>query len=456
MNLIDLGGRNVRRAGAWLSSDFVACETVKVRAIRSLPVHVVEKRDNGRYEVPDSPLARVLHRPNALMTWGDLMAWAIVRRDVMGTAYIRVVRSRSGDVAALWPVLSNVRVSIDHATGTVVFSGGVDEFAAEPWNCREDGVVVLRTDWTENGYRGASVLETAAGDIGLSVELADFYRSVISTGDNFPGWLETEQKLGPDDVDAVHASLERQRKPENAGKMRIFEQERFVLEKVCRACHVDPHHVYGIEGETATASEGWDIAFAKNTVLPEVTAIEEAFQTVLDGAASTGGRDSGLRLKFSLNGLMRGDLKSRMEAYRIGIYAGVWTRAYCCTQEDIPWLPGQDALLQPTAYYVLDDEGAPQLPAAPTEGTSGQSDGVSGIEERNAGTSARLLAPVIKDAEDRVAARAARDGDGARTRDYARTVVMPVVNAAALAGVWMDPDVIIDQAIERGLSDAEA
>ena len=45
----------VERFGALLSSDFLACETAKVRAIRSLPVHIVKREDNGRIPTDDIP-----------------------------------------------------------------------------------------------------------------------------------------------------------------------------------------------------------------------------------------------------------------------------------------------------------------------------------------------------------------------------------------------------------------
>lgn len=451
--------------GALLSADFVACETVKVRAVRSLPVHVLRREDTGRFPADDHPFARIVHRPNALMTWGDLMAWAWIRRDVMGTAYIRVIRDRSGRPYEARPVLAHVDRRFDPETGRCLYFAPADEWN-EPWECREDGVVVLRTDVIEDGMRGRSLAEMAAEELGLDVDLTAFYRSLLENGNHFQGWAETDERLQPEDVDAIRYSLDDSKGPGGAGGIRVFdrglkyhqvsvqlegmslvEQERWVLERVCRACHVDLHHVYGDNARTtATSAAGADLDFVKATVLPEVTAFEQAVQPVLDGAASLGGRDSGYRLKFNLNGLLRGDFQTRMEGYRIGVYAGIFTRAYCAAQEDVPWLPGQDRLLQPTAYYMLDDAGVPYLPAAPTDGTEGQSDGVSGIDERNV---ADRLRPVIADARDRISKRAARDGDTDGTRAFASMVLAPVAQCAAMAGEFLPVDEIADEAIKE-------
>lgn len=455
------------RRGALLSADFVACETVKARAMRSLPVHILRREDNGRYPAEDHALSKLLHRPNSMMTWGDLMAWATLRRDVFGQAYIRVIRDVFGRPVEFRPVLSHVDKSFDRDTGATLYYASEDRWN-RAWESREDGVVVIRTDVTEDGMSGRSIAELAAESLGLDVDLGRFYRSLLENGNHFQGWAETDQKLVKEDIDAIRYSLDETSGPDGAGGVRIFdrglkyhqvsvqlegmslvEQERWVLERVCRACHVDMHHVYGDNARTtATSAAGADLDFVKATVLPEVTAIEQAFQPVLDGAVSLGGSDSGYRLKFNLNGLLRGDFKTRMEGYRIGVYAGIFTRAYCAAQEDIPWEPGQDRLLQPTAYYMLDEEGVPYLPAPATEGTSGQSDGVSGIDERNVEAK---LAPVIRDAGDRIRKRAARDGDTESTRAFAAMVLAPVAQCAAMAGEFLDVDAIADEAIQGGI-----
>ena len=458
---IRIDAPRVHRFGDWLSSDFIACETVKIRAIRSLPVHIVERTATGREPTDAHPAAALLRRPNALMSWGDLCAWWIMRRDVEGRAFIRVQRDREYNPVALWPVLGAVDTRLDKATGRVVYSGGPDTYS-EAWTAGPDGVICVKTDVTKTGARGVSILEAAADDIGLSVDLTEFYRRLITDGVNFQGWLEHPNRLDHEDIDALRTSLKAQSAEDGPGGIRVFDrglkyhqvgltvsdmdlvsQERFVLEKVCRACHVPMHHVYADGGATATAATGADIDFVKHSILPEITAFEEAFQPLLD----MDGTDSGYRLKFDTNGLLRGDFKTRMEGYRIGVYAGIFTRAYCCTQEDIPWLPGQEKLMQPTAYYLLDENGEPYNPAPATEGTRGQSDGVSGIDPKE--TAARLR-PFVTDALARVEKRAAADGDTTKTREFAATVCAPIYEAAALAGEFIDLSDEIAQAIERG------
>lgn len=474
-DLIELDKPRARidKHGALFSSDYLACETAKARAIRSLPVHVMRKGDHGPENVPGHPLDAALHRPNALMAWGDLAAWAVIRRDTLGDAFIKLYRDLRGDVREMRPVLAPVDVRFDRDLGVAVYSAPEDRYN-RAWTCREDDVIHIKTDVSENGgVSGKSIASLAAEDIGLSVDLTAFYRSLLENGNHFAGYLETDGKLNKEDVDAIRESLDETRGPENAGKIRIFDrglkyrevsvrlegmdivaQERWVLEKVCRACHVDMHHVFADgQGAAATTATGADLDFVKNTVLPEVTAFEQALQPVLDRAASLGGKDSGLYVKFNLDGLLRGDMRSRMEAYRIAVYAGLRPAKDICETEDWRWYEGQQELLQPTAYYRVGADGKPYVPAQLTSpGQDGQSDGVSGIDEKAVGNA---LAPLLADAADRVRRRIGSDGDTPKTRAFAHQVLDPIALAAGQLGLFMDVDKAIEEEFEKCLNGSE-
>ena len=467
MDLLDALPQKSRvdKYGAMMSSDFLACETVKARALRSLPVHVMRKGPRGPERADEHPLNNVLQRPNALMSWGDFISWGQLRRDVLGMCYGKVYRDARGRIVEIRPVIAPVNISYDRSTGVAVYSARADYFN-DPWTCREDDLLIVKTDVSEDGGKtGKSIAEMCAEDIGLSIDLVRFYRALLDNGNHFQGYLETDQKLDIADIKAVQASLDTTKGTENAGKIRIFDrglkykavaanlehmdivqQERWVLEKVCRATHVDMHHVYADSGAAASAAEGADLDFSKGTVLPEVKAWEQAFQVVLDRAVSLGGKPSEYYVKFNMAGLERADIQTRYEAYRIAVYAGILSRARICELEDEQWQPGQDRLLQPTAYYVLDEDGVPYVPEERTIGTSGQSDGVSGIDEKKVNDSLRF---VVNDARERIGKRAAADGDTPKTRQFAQDVMRPIAYAANLCGIDLDLETEITEEIER-------
>ena len=61
MGIIDLKGNKVipkRSYDAMFSSDFIACESAKIRAIRSLPVRLLHDGERGPENAIDHPLSR--------------------------------------------------------------------------------------------------------------------------------------------------------------------------------------------------------------------------------------------------------------------------------------------------------------------------------------------------------------------------------------------------------------
>ena len=62
--------------------------------------------------------------------------------------------------------------------------------------CTRGCVIVIKTDISEDGgITGKSVAETAAGDIGLSIDLSLFYKSLMENGTHMGGWLEHPDEL---------------------------------------------------------------------------------------------------------------------------------------------------------------------------------------------------------------------------------------------------------------------
>ncbi|MFZ2524519.1 MAG: phage portal protein, partial [Candidatus Ferrigenium altingense] len=73
-------------------------------------------------------------------------------------------------------------------------------------------------------------------------------------------------------------------------------------------------------------------------------------------------RGDGLICKFSLEGLQRGDFKSRMDGYQIGVQNGIYLRNEVRELEDLPPLDDGDIALVPANMTTMDKMNQP-LPA---------------------------------------------------------------------------------------------
>lgn len=370
--------RVVNETGAYYSVAFLSCMLAKSRPLASLPVRVYQETD-GHSEKADHPLNRILSkRWNAFMTASDGWNWLVLRRDTFGMAYVRVSWNSKGEPTAFYPVDSPVELLFDRETETAYYEVQNGDDFTEAGRYAAHEILVFKTPVsTDGGVSGVSFARLAAENVGLSVDLEQFYSRLLRNGSHFPGYFETDDDLENNEKEAIAASMKAASGVVEAGTVRIFDkglkyrqnpmtmgdinlvdQQTWVLQQCCRVLGVPPSAVYENSRSTYSNVEAMELQFARTTLTNEASSIEGALQPVLDAMEQ---RFPGCYAKFDLNGYMRGDYKSRMEGYRTGVYAGFFTRAEVREWEDLPPIEGLDEPLQPTAYYPLRD-GVPINP----------------------------------------------------------------------------------------------
>ena len=161
----------------------------------------------------------------------------------------------------------------------------------------------------------------------------------------------------------------------------VIEQQRWVLQQVCRACNVPPWKVY--DGESATYSGGQQqrIDYVADTIVPDVRSIELGLKPVLDSMGI-----DGCRAKFKTQGLMRGDDASRSQFYREMTYLGTYTREDIRDLEDMEPVPGLELPLFPLNYGTVNPDGTVNVFNAdkkPTEPGDGSQTGMQPGEEND-------------------------------------------------------------------------
>lgn len=362
---------------------YLACEQTKARSMGSLPVAVYEKDGNQRKEVQGHPLSKLLKgMANELMSGQDLLQWAGLRRDTFGNAYIWV-EWKKGQPVGLYPITGNVDIDYNrHArrghkvryivSEQVTFKNmGVTVPAG---NYFADEVIHLKTSITKDGISGESIARLAAEEVGLTVDLERFYKSMLQNGNHQMGHVEVPDMKGNNvqaQINSIQRAIDAKCGIDNAGKAPIFgygakwvsdsqtmkdasliEQQQWVLQQVCRATNVPPTKVYDLSHANYASAEGARIDYATDTIAPEAKSIETAFSPVLE---SMGEPDN--YLKFDLNGLMRGDTAARGQYYREMVYLGAMTRADVRQKEDMNPIEGLEKPLVPLNYGILEPDG---------------------------------------------------------------------------------------------------
>lgn len=379
--------------GSLMSVDYAACEQTKCRSLASLPVSVVSS-GRGREPVPDHPLARLLSgMPNEEMTGVDLFTWTRLRCDTFGNAYWRI-EWRGGDIVAIWPILGAVMHSFDRdrPPGRRTLYDVMGDKYTKPGRYFSEEVVNIKTHVTKDGMDGVSLAKLAAEQIGLSVDLERFYKSMLENGNHHFGHVEIDAKTLPNNaMDDLKAAVNAKTGVDNAGKAPIFaygarwvndgqsmkdasliEQQEWVLRQVCRATNVPPWKVYDKEGTTYAGSQQANIDYVTDTIVPDVRVIEKACTPLFVAR-----NEPGLALKLDVRGLMRGDDESRSQYYREMTYAGAYTRADVREYEDLPPIDGLDKPLFPLNYGTVEEDGSVIVYSSSKEPADGNQTGVT-------------------------------------------------------------------------------
>jgi hypothetical protein len=130
----------------------------------------------------------------------------------------------------------------------------------------------------------------------------------------------------------------------------------FGVEEICRIFRVPPHMVQDLQRATFNNIEHLAIEFVMHTLMPWLVRIEQAIikDVLIDEEKNE------FFPKFNVDGLMRGDYKSRMEGYAVAITNGIMSVNDVRKLEDLDPLDedeGGDLHLINGSYTRLSDAG---------------------------------------------------------------------------------------------------
>ena len=353
-------GKSVTAQTAIQLSTVYACVRVISETVASLPLGVYEATDDGNQKAAEHPLYRLLHdEPNTEMT-------SFVFREVMlthlllyGNSYSQIIRSGKNSIVGLYPLLPD-HMDVDRdSKGNLTYTYTTSDGKT---------VVIKPTDVLHipglgfDGVMGYSPIALEKSAIGLGIASEEYGSKFFSNGARPSGIL-----THPNTVKNPKAIRESWNTAyggsSNANRVAILEEgmtftplsipnneaqfletRKFQVEEICRIFRVPPHLVGDLEHATFSNIEHQSIDFAVHTIRPWLVRIEQAMNRALFSDQEKGK----FYVQFNIDGLMRGDYKSRMEGYAIARQNG-WMSANDIreleNQNPIPAEEGGDAYL---------------------------------------------------------------------------------------------------------------
>lgn len=332
-------------------------------AVATMPLHIKRRLDDRtREDASDHSLWRVLRRrPNRWQKPAQFRRMMQAHVLLRGNGYALIVRSR-GNVIALVPLHPD-RVECAQ----------LDDFSLSYVYTRPNGnQVVLPQEavfhlvgLTLDGVHGVTPITFARESIGLSLSMENHGATVFRNGARVSSVLTHPGQLGKEGADFLRSSLEEYRSGgESEGKALILE-EGMKLEPVGMAMEdaqwiesrkfsrSDIAMFFGVPpammGDNTGSDSNWgtgleqkSLGFVAYTLEDHLTMWEEAVNFDL-----LGDDDPALYAKFNRSALVKGDIKTRWEAYVKALQWGVKSPNDILAMEDENPREGGDVYYPP-------------------------------------------------------------------------------------------------------------
>lgn len=286
-----------------------------------------------------------------------------------GITYIE--RTEGGQVANLYaidPSLITVRI----VEGRKIYDVRVGTSSTRSYAAEDiiDIPFMLEHDFVT--HRGPIMTNRDA--IGMAIAASRYGSKAFQSGGVPPAVLQGPFTSGAaaarasDDVAQTMAKLARDGRPVmalplghelksigfNPEQMQLIELQRFSIEQIARIYSLPPIFLQDLTHGTYSNTEQQDLHFVKHTVKRWVEQTEAELNLKLFG------RGSPFFVEFDLDGLMRGDLKTRMEAHSTAIQNGIKTPNEVRAIENLPPMDGGDQLFIQGATVPLAGQAAGQ------------------------------------------------------------------------------------------------
>jgi HK97 family phage portal protein len=322
-------------------STVYACVYALADDVSKLPIRVYRQdaETGDETEQRAHPLAKLLRRPNPIMT-------GKVYREVMqhhlmlwGNAFSEIVFDAAGMPIGLYPI-EPWRVWIElKPDGRIVYH--VDNQLGRDVELEPAQVLHLKL-LSKDGIKGISVLTSARETMGLSIASERAAAKLFGGGMMPAGVLKHPGKLSPTAQENLRESLEkRYGGPENSGKPMVLqegmeytvlgmplkdaqflEQRQLSVPEICRFFRVPAHIAGDLTRSTNNNIEHQSLEYGMYTLLGHARRWEEEIEMKLARYYPDG---DVLNVEHDLDELLRADMKTRGESYQRGRQWGYLT-----------------------------------------------------------------------------------------------------------------------------------
>jgi len=341
-----------------------ACVKLLAETVSSLPLTIYKVTENGRKVDENHPLSLLFSRkPNRYQTRVEFFESVILNLVTSGNGFCLI--DRLGDrITSLMPLMSAQMEVELLRNGSIVYkytSGEETTIYPESriWHLKLMG----------NGIVGMSPLDYQRKSLGIAQATESAVTKVFKNGGKRSGVFKIDKWVTPDQRQILRESYNTLVEGDerllileggttfdpislSPQDIELLESRKFQIGELCRAFGVPSIMINDTSSSTVWGSGISQIVegFYKLTLRPLMEKIEASIMCNLMTASEASRRE----VVFDFNALTRSDLKTRMETYRIGVYAGVFSVNECRLQEGLSTVPYGDVLITQGANVSLE------------------------------------------------------------------------------------------------------
>lgn len=321
----------------WSAVNFLA------GTIAGLPLQVYRRTAEGRERVTGGVAPILNENANDDMSSFEWLKYTFEQTFTGGRGITYIERKADGTITNLWPLDPNkVRVErmLDgrkqYKTSNRVYSS--KEIIDLPFMLKANGTDVRGPIMTNKDAIGMAIAASRYGSKAFQsggippAVLQGPFQSGAAASRASDDVAKTMQKLAAQGRALMALPLGHELKTIgfNPEQMQLIELQRFSIEQIARIYSLPPVFLQDLTHGTFSNTEQQDLHFVKHTIKRWVEQAEAEINLKLFG------RGSDLYSEFNVDGLLRGDFKTRMEAHATAIQNGIRTPNEVRDIENLP------------------------------------------------------------------------------------------------------------------------
>ncbi len=437
-------GLNVTPEIAMQVTAFFAAIRFRAFSLASLPKILYQRVTGGKRRATEKLLYSLLHdMPNHEMTAFDMWSMMDAHRMVRGNSYAEIEFDQgNGEVIGFWPLRPDRMELARNESNELRYLYTLP--SGEKRVFRPEQILHLR-GLTTDGVMGIAPITAMRSAVGLAKATEDYGGAYFGNGANpgvvlkHPGKFKDGEvyKRLKDGWEESHRGLDNSHRvaileegmdisqvglsPEDS---QFLETRTFQTFEIARMTDVPPNFIFELSKSSYSTNEQLSLDYVVHHLRPYLVADEQQiFRSVLLQRE----RDAGYFVENLIDGLLRGDLVSRYNAYAIGKQNGWLTTNKILAMENMNTIGAKgDVYTVPLNMSVLGDDGMPlPVPAAAPAGapnTPARSTPQTPLSP--AETSPKILLrgylegvmPLLRDAAERIGKRELNEFTSARKK----------------------------------------